>query len=538
MDEEEAKQLLEYIPQKERDSYDASDFAGPDRSFPITSQAQLDAAAHLIGHADNPEAVKRKAKAIAKRKGFTLPKAWQDEGDGAKEETKNKTTSRSRSTQNTQNPPTSQNTQEALVPPASTQEATEIQPYAPKSRIATLTTRFLRDNARSLNGRIYPREAVDTLVRSGKEQLAQNANLTSYTSHIAADEKDPFKLSGMITDVWREGNEAFARFNIPDTTVGRDMVALVHGGYLKTMSLRAKNADLSMKQGFNLPVVGGPDLQLEGIDFAVTPGLPDVAHIQGMTLESNELQRLVETFELDTTSLILEEETSTDKGKITESIPMIQHHMTQVHDHLHEMCMGAREAGRTFSKASTDKIGIAHDATAMALGIECRYVPGDFDNDGIPDALDPRDNPNSIDGGPDGAAKEQQQQKQEEEHMTREEMIAALAAEGITVNTPKTAEELLQEKLDEQARVLEAKFEERLKALTPANNSNPQRKSLVEGANTTLRPRRVNELERMMREELAPQNWEYLADRANPLPENFNPKWALALHVSGTQRHD
>jgi hypothetical protein len=68
-----------YIPQKTRDSYADEDFAGPDRSFPITSQAQLDAAAHLIGHADNPEAVKKKAIAIAKRKGFTLPDAWKED---------------------------------------------------------------------------------------------------------------------------------------------------------------------------------------------------------------------------------------------------------------------------------------------------------------------------------------------------------------------------------------------------------------------------------------------------------------------------
>jgi hypothetical protein len=67
------------IPQKTRDSYDAADFAGPDKSFPITSQAQLDAAAHLIGHADDPAAVKAKAISIAKRKGFSLPDAWKED---------------------------------------------------------------------------------------------------------------------------------------------------------------------------------------------------------------------------------------------------------------------------------------------------------------------------------------------------------------------------------------------------------------------------------------------------------------------------
>lgn len=66
--------------QKERDSMDDSDFGDPAKqAFPVKSQQDLENAARLIGHADNPEAVKARLKAIAKRKGLTLPKAWQDE---------------------------------------------------------------------------------------------------------------------------------------------------------------------------------------------------------------------------------------------------------------------------------------------------------------------------------------------------------------------------------------------------------------------------------------------------------------------------
>lgn len=74
--------IVRSLSQKERDAIDSDDFAGPDHSFPIDTQAHLDAAAHLIGHAADPEAVKAKAIRIAKRKGFTLPKAWQEEEDG------------------------------------------------------------------------------------------------------------------------------------------------------------------------------------------------------------------------------------------------------------------------------------------------------------------------------------------------------------------------------------------------------------------------------------------------------------------------
>lgn len=68
---------LRDIPQSERDKMSASDFAGPNETFPIKTQADVDAAKRLIGKATNSAAVKAKIIAIAKRKGLTIPDAWQ-----------------------------------------------------------------------------------------------------------------------------------------------------------------------------------------------------------------------------------------------------------------------------------------------------------------------------------------------------------------------------------------------------------------------------------------------------------------------------
>ena len=75
------------ISQKERDALPDSDFAGPHESFPIRNQHDVDSAAKLIGHADDPDAVKRKIIEIAKRKGLSLPESWQsqEEEDKGKE---------------------------------------------------------------------------------------------------------------------------------------------------------------------------------------------------------------------------------------------------------------------------------------------------------------------------------------------------------------------------------------------------------------------------------------------------------------------
>lgn len=72
----ETLRTLRDIPQSVRDEMKASDFAGPNESFPIKTQADVDAAAHLIGKADNPDKVKANVIKIAKRKGLKIPDAW------------------------------------------------------------------------------------------------------------------------------------------------------------------------------------------------------------------------------------------------------------------------------------------------------------------------------------------------------------------------------------------------------------------------------------------------------------------------------
>lgn len=63
---------------RDRDTIPASDFAGPHRSFPITSPGDVSDAKRLAGHAANPSAVKAKIKKIAKRKGFKASEESQD----------------------------------------------------------------------------------------------------------------------------------------------------------------------------------------------------------------------------------------------------------------------------------------------------------------------------------------------------------------------------------------------------------------------------------------------------------------------------
>lgn len=58
------------ITAAKRASIPASDFAGPDRSFPVDTPKRANSAFRLAGHAADPSAVRSRVKKLADEKGF------------------------------------------------------------------------------------------------------------------------------------------------------------------------------------------------------------------------------------------------------------------------------------------------------------------------------------------------------------------------------------------------------------------------------------------------------------------------------------
>lgn len=265
-----------FYSQKARDKMDDSDFGDPEnQAFPIkTAQDVINAASRLHNSKGNQSAIKARIKRIARRKGFPLPQTWQDE---EKEKPK-----------------------EAATTPST---------FKPKQRIARIKSYFIEDDAISLNGRQYPKEAVDRLIQSAQMQLSDpNAlPLTCYLSHDKADQDSTRDISGKITHVGREGTKGYALIDIPDTTAGRDAASLVAGGYIRSQSLRASGAEMKMDRERTFPQVGGTGLKLEGIDFTSSPGLSQVARITELVTESHEPQTINEVFNAHPSTMILED---------------------------------------------------------------------------------------------------------------------------------------------------------------------------------------------------------------------------------------
>src|SRR5438270_250211 len=70
------------LSKAQRDKLPESSFGDPARRlFPILEQDDVDSAAHLIGKAKNPEAVKKRIIAIARRLKLSIPDAWKESAD-------------------------------------------------------------------------------------------------------------------------------------------------------------------------------------------------------------------------------------------------------------------------------------------------------------------------------------------------------------------------------------------------------------------------------------------------------------------------
>jgi len=526
-------QAYESLTKAERDAIPLEDFAWPEeRKYPIDTQDHLDSAATLIGHA--PEAMQPKIKArairIAKRHGFTLPDAWKDGGDddGKKEETQESVAMLSR----------------------------------PKKKIGTLPICWLEYNARSLNGRIYPKATCDAIFRAAQRKLADPNALppTTFVSHEAANGNVNTNLIGAPVKVWQEGSKFWAHIDIADTSVARDILGLAEGKYLRSGSMRVQGVELMHDRNYDLPIVvvqEGVEPEFLGIDLTTRPGLAEIARIPQVLYESDGRSPYIESFSFEV--LPMEKSAITmnidgrvlakEVGTILEQIKLAGVHparstptteaMTpdrqahqRAHDHLAgvlDECLqpmhgteSARlrglveaelsEAGRALAMKHAKRLAAAHDEAAQACGLECEgcyndalNMPLDPDNDGDSIGHDTDHDNESVKGQND---------------MTEAEMLAALKAKGYTVAVPKTVQEELEELRAKVAALEESRISE-------APQRQTQAPSAMSEAVSDYKPEELYQEGDYLKGPLAPRNWQALANPKVPWPKDVDPGAAL-----------
>ena len=414
-------------------------FAGPNGSFPIRDSSDVGDAWGLAGHADNPDAVRAKIKKIAARLGLShgLP-------DTAKDDAKEESTA---------------TIADSIV--------------RPRKKIATLNVCYLEYNARSLNGRIYPKATCDAIHASLQRKLADSNALpmTCFISHEAANNNVNTQLVGAISGGSQEGSKFYALIDLADTSVAHDQLALVEGGYMRSESMRVLGVELMQDRNHDLSLVvpiEGVEPELLGIDLTTRPGLMDTARIQQVLYESStQAAPYTESFSLD--SVLIESKEAPMSiplyfqiiaGTLSEAVTADRAAHGRIHDHLAGVMDEAvkamhgsesarliaaaalSEEGRAIAMKHAARLSAAHDEAARQMGMACEGcykealgIPLDPDQDGDVDAvlMIPDD---------DG---DEEAKKGTEKPMNEAEMLAALKAKGYNIVSPKTVEEQIAE---------------------------------------------------------------------------------------------
>lgn len=515
-------------------------FAGDGDDFPIRDASDVNDAWRLAGHADDPDAVRSKIKSIAKRLGLTqgLPDTAKDDG-GEKQEAA--ATSRTLTVSTGMSP---------LLETA----------MRPKKKIGTLPISWLEYNARSKNGRIYPKATCDAIFRAAQRQLAEtNAPdpPTTFVSHEDANGNRNTHLIGAPVKVWQEGSKFWAHLDIADTSVARDILGLVEGRYLRSGSMRVLGVELVHDRNYDLPLVvvqEGVEPKFLGIDLTTNPGLADIAYIPQVLYESSGQPPYIESFDFEV--LPFEEEAPMSvplylqviAGTITEGMTADRQAHQRIHDHLAGVmdsavkeCHGNEsanfkalvegqldEAGRAIAQKHAVAIAAAHDEAAKQCGMECEGCYKEAL--GIP--LDPDRDGDSMDNDTDNDNESVKGKKV----MTEAEMLAALKAKGYQVEAPKTVEEQLAElraQTEAQSREL---------AVLKAGTSTPtqrqtQSPSMMTESNDTYQPEPMYASGDYLRTSIHPRHWRALAgngahqNRAVPWPKDADP-WSVVKEMA------
>ena len=146
--------------------------------------------------------------------------------------------------------------------------------------IATLTGTALVPGV-SRNDRLYTREMIGKAVARAHDRIAAGQMPITMRSHHGAED-DSTRICGAVTRLWQDPQTGAAQYEavLADTSAGRDIAALTatedgNPAFLRNVSIRGYwLGGVTPIQVDGREVLTGNDLELEGLDFTATPGVP------------------------------------------------------------------------------------------------------------------------------------------------------------------------------------------------------------------------------------------------------------------------
>lgn len=146
--------------------------------------------------------------------------------------------------------------------------------------IATLTGTALVPGV-SRNDRLYTRELIGTAVARASSRIAAGQMPITMRSHHGAED-DSTRICGAVTRLWQDPQTGAAHYEaaLADTEAGRTIAALTatsdgHPAFLRNVSIRGYwLGGVTPVEVDGREVITGSDLELDGLDFTASPGVP------------------------------------------------------------------------------------------------------------------------------------------------------------------------------------------------------------------------------------------------------------------------
>lgn len=136
---------------------------------------------------------------------------------------------------------------------------------------------FMQAESKNRNGRIYPREVMESAVNKYVTEQVQTGRAVGELNHPDGPTINLDKVSHRITELNWDGNNVMGKALILDTPMGQIVKGLVEGGCQLGVSSRGMGS-LVQKNGAN---VVGNDFILSTVDIVQDPSAPE-AFVNGI----------------------------------------------------------------------------------------------------------------------------------------------------------------------------------------------------------------------------------------------------------------
>lgn len=138
---------------------------------------------------------------------------------------------------------------------------------------------FMQANKKNRNGRIYPREILESAVDIYTKDLVSKNRAMGELNHPQRLNIDPAEACHLITELTWDGDDIIGKARILEgTPKGAILKGLVEGGVCMGVSSRAAGSLKKNRSGINEVQ---KDLRISAVDSVTDPSAPD-AFVQGL----------------------------------------------------------------------------------------------------------------------------------------------------------------------------------------------------------------------------------------------------------------